>query len=152
MPQPWVGSLQAAHVPGKGRGLIASAPISPGDLLLVCSPIVSITNQAGDPEIPDVQQLLNRFESCELNDEQLRWVRLLAAPAGPEGQVEAINAQDFLKSDPSEQLKGILSDSPRRHLTEDDVPKYARLGLLDHNMYGGESADVIMSTARGEEL
>eukprot|EP00983_Pelagomonas_calceolata_P011669 375916-Pelagomonas_calceolata.AAC.2 len=30
----------------------------------------------------------------------------------------------------AEQLKGILSDSPRRHLTEDDVPKYARLGLL----------------------
>jgi hypothetical protein len=40
--------MSVCVVPGKGRGLVATAPLSPGQLLLVVPPIALLEGELGD--------------------------------------------------------------------------------------------------------
>jgi len=54
-------SSTVANKTGKGRGLAATKALLPGDEILSCMPLVSINNSDGIPEIPNVQELLDRW-------------------------------------------------------------------------------------------
>ena len=54
-PSPYWGPIAAADVPGKGRGLVATRDIQPGELLMSCRPLVFMECDEGD--VPSMEAL-----------------------------------------------------------------------------------------------
>jgi tetratricopeptide (TPR) repeat protein len=55
----YVGPLDVREVPGRGRGLVATRDVEPGELLLVARPVAVAAGMGGDPAPVDVTVGLN---------------------------------------------------------------------------------------------
>jgi len=84
-PAPWLGPVRLARLPGKGRGVVASAPLPPGALLLVAEPLAIATGPAGADDI-EVETLVEHIlsDATRLTPRQAAQLRALTDGA-PEG-------------------------------------------------------------------
>eukprot|EP00798_Chlamydomonas_sp_ICE-L_P031390 gene31390-6548_t len=67
IPEPQFGPVKILDIPGKGRGLVATANIEPGDLLLVSSPVKMVKGAQGKQLGPP--ELLAALAADELSNE-----------------------------------------------------------------------------------
>jgi hypothetical protein len=61
--------------PGKGRGLVATAKLSPGDLLLASNALALVLGSKGN--IPETGDLVRTLKYQQLTVEEQQWLRLL---------------------------------------------------------------------------
>ncbi|KAF8063744.1 smyd2-b [Scenedesmus sp. PABB004] len=88
-PPPFLGPVAAVHLPGKGRGLVATSALVPGQLLLVSPPLALVRCEMGN--IPDHDALLDAVVSgaARFTPWTAAWLTALAATTDDDGNPAA---------------------------------------------------------------
>lgn len=81
-PAHFVGTVQPALIPGKGRGLLAARALVPGQLLLVAPPLALVEGGLGEiPEHDELQEVI-AASGALFSPWQAAWLKALATTTG----------------------------------------------------------------------
>jgi len=138
LPPVFIGPVEVREAPGKGRGLFATRDLAPGELVLVCAPLLYAASE-GEGDIPSTEEMAARLETEALGATARAWLAGLHA------------GDEYASPKPLPPLGAPLAaGGDAATLTEEEVAREARFAVCALNVYGEEAQDLAASAARGE--
>ncbi|GLI63619.1 hypothetical protein VaNZ11_006634, partial [Volvox africanus] len=90
-------AVHVAHLPSKGRGILANTDLEPGELLMVSKPLAYVTCPMGS--IPSAEDLITVMKKSNYNTEELRILNSLFSGVDDEDNKDdtcsGLNLDDF---------------------------------------------------------
>jgi len=136
-PSSFLGPVQLQYIPGSGLGYVACQDLRPGELLLVCRPLVILhSKQAGTS--PSGTDLVDHMLGQQYNQWQVQWMRLLQGGSGDacddQGLDDSSSSSSSGRDPAGSSLPGSSSGRRAERLS-------AALGLIAEELAGQSGAN-----------
>ncbi|KAI8466486.1 MAG: hypothetical protein J3K34DRAFT_524486 [Monoraphidium minutum] len=141
LPAPRLGPVAAKRVAGKGRGLVTTAAVEEGALLMVAAPLgILYCEEGGTPENEDLADHL--AQNCAFTAAQLAALARLAPPGGGGGEGAAPAAEELAADAAAMGEDGV----PQQPL---QAPLEELYAVVNANCTGEEFEDPVLCALRG---